>query len=52
MSGKPICFAYNNDSGCTGGCGMVHCCQICLAGSNPKTKGHPACKHDDIMKKR
>ena len=36
--GKPICFKYNNDEGCDGSCGRVHCCQGCLSLDHPLTK--------------
>lgn len=30
--GRQLCFAWNNkDEGCTGGCGRVHACRICLS---------------------
>ena len=29
--GRLICYAFNNPrEKCAGGCGKVHCCQICL----------------------
>jgi hypothetical protein len=49
LKGEPICFKYNNGDDCDGSCGMVHCCQICFAGSS-KGKAHPACKHDEFVR--
>ena len=51
FKGQPICFDYNNGKECDGKCGMVHCCQICLAGANPKSKAHPACEHSKNQKR-
>ena len=35
--GRSICYAYNNQ-GCSGSCGMVHVCRICM-------KDHPMTQH-------
>jgi hypothetical protein len=35
--GRSICYAYNNQ-GCSGNCGMVHVCRICM-------KDHPMTQH-------
>jgi hypothetical protein len=28
--GQQICFAFNSITGCSGGCGRVHCCRSCF----------------------
>ena len=46
MDGIPICFKYNNENeNCAGDCGMVHCCQICLAGAKQAERAHPKTFH-------
>ena len=43
--GRQICFAWNNaQEKCTGGCGRVHCCRICLS------PDHPSYEHPDAPK--